>query len=1243
MLATGLQAAALARLEPQESVVLKPLDAGSVRAIAGFYAADDKHDAIPVESLLATSGGVARRVHEAASEWARREAARRVDAVADRTAAGRGETRTLEAELAGSVVALQSARERAGLVAHEHGDDTAQPICPYKGLATFDGDDAEYFFGRERLVAELVARFVGAPLLAIVGPSGSGKSSVMRAGLLPALAGGVLPGSEKWTQAVIRPGEQPLRELRRATRRLSREWHGLLAVDQFEELFTACQDEAQRAEFAASLVRAARAGTIVVLAVRADFYGRCAAYPELSRLLGANHVLVGPMSREELARAIERPAQRVGLSVEPELVESLLRDVEGRPGALPLLSTALLELWRERDGRCLRLAAYARSGGVHSAVARLAENAYLELQPAEQVAARMLLLRLCDEDESGAIVRRQIALAELRSDTAAVVTRLADLRLLTVFDGAVEVAHEALLREWPRLRGWLDEDSHGRRLHRQIGDAARAWDADGRDPGGLYRGARLASALDWAAGHDAELSPIERAYLDDGRRASGRAQRRLRMVLGGVLALLALALLAGAVALQQRANARSEATMAEAQRLGAQALGERDLDRALLLARQGVALDDSPQTRSNLFATLLKSPATIGVLGREGKQVTGFDLSPDGRTLALADDDGELWLEDAETRRRLAEPRLIPGLSVPGEFVALQFSNDGSRLAVGGAQPAVLSTADLTPVAMLNTLLLLNTVRFSPDGQTLVAAGPPQPGTSGGVQRFDARTGERLTDSRDGTGTFSLVAPINTEHGARVVTSTVGGPTLVRDGRTLRPLRRLASGAVGLALSPDRRTLLLGGKDGSVRFLDVATGRVRSASGGHDGAVVRAAFAANGRLAVTAGVDRRMIVWDVEAAAAREILDGHVDQITGLEISRDGRTLYSSGSDGKVLVWDLAGDRRLGRPFSTGSNDDRESWSSGLSPDGRVLAVGHEDGTVTLIDVATLREISTFSVDPSGPVVGLAFVPGSRTLIVGGEGYLVGVDTGEGHRVTPFPGHQSAVFAPTISSDGRRMVTTNGVGSVVMLWTLSSGRPLGPPRPYHPSGFDDASLSPDGRTLAVLLPGTGIDLVDTTTLRRRALLAESEDTRYSARFTQDGRHIVAQTPDGWVRIWSVTTSRPTGRIYVGGAEQLLMPAMSPDGRMLATGSTDGTIRIFELETRRPVGTPLPGLPNRPLAAQFTPDGTHLLAIPTSGPAYRWDVRPTAWAQRACDVAGRTLTRAEFSDALPGRDYAPACG
>ena len=219
-------------------------------------------------------------------------------------------------------------------------------------------DDAEFFYGRERLVAEMVARLAGAPLMGIVGPSGSGKSSALRAGLLPALAAGVLPGSEALGARAAAPWRASAARPREAIAEAAQGGRLVVAVDQFEEAFTACRDETERAAFVEALIARARdprRRTLVLVAVRADFYGRCASYPELWRLLGANQSPVGPMRRDELRRAIELPAQRAGLRVERDLVDALIADVEGEPGALPLLSTALLELWQQRDGRNLRL------------------------------------------------------------------------------------------------------------------------------------------------------------------------------------------------------------------------------------------------------------------------------------------------------------------------------------------------------------------------------------------------------------------------------------------------------------------------------------------------------------------------------------------------------------------------------------------------------------------------------------------------------------------------------------------------------------------------------------------------------------------------------------------------------------------------------------------------------------------------------------------------------------------------
>jgi WD40 repeat protein/DNA-binding SARP family transcriptional activator len=1275
VLATAQDADLGARIGADATITLEPLDADGVSAIARHYAGAGAETEIPVARMLAASGGVPQEIHRAAGAWAHGEAARRLGAAAGRAAFERVELRTAEDELAGNVVALRAARERT-----EPSERTTDGVvvCPFKGLASFDVEDAPFFFGRERLVAEMVARLAGAPLMGIVGPSGSGKSSALRAGLLPALADGVLPGSERWTFALMRPGEHPMRTLEDAIQAAATGDHRLvIAVDQFEELFVACRGERERAAFVDALVAAARhprRRACVLVAVRADFYGRCAAYPELWRLLGANQVPVGPMRRDELRRAIELPAHRAGLEVEPDLTDALTADVEGEPGALPLLSTALLELWQRRERRRLCLAAYEQSGGVHGAVARLAEGGYQRLDAAQQRLARAILLRLVGAGEGDTVVRARVALEEFPGEAGAVLAELTDSRLLTVSAGEVEVAHEALLREWPRLRVWLEEDAEGRRLHHHLRAAAREWDAGGRDPGELYRGARLTAAQDWAVDHDPELNALERGFLDDSLAASERAHRRLQTVLAGVASLLIVAVIAGAIAFDQRGQARHQAVAAAAQRMGGQALAEDALDRSLLLARQGVALDDSEETRGNLLAALLKSPAVIGVVRGDGDGLINLSLSPDGRTLAFIENDGTLRFVDTRTRRATGRPVPLPGhtgclIDSLARFDHLQYSPDGLRIAVGGCHPVMLDAATHQVQARLQMGSdrrggrIVSALRFSPDGGTLYAAAgfaSSDPGVL--LMRLDGRTGRRVGRAltiRSGDGVTLM--PMG--DGRRLVTTySDATETVIRDARTLRPVRRLPVGGSHAALSPDDRTLLVGGRDGSVRFVDLVTGRVRVASGRHGAVVERGVFSADGRWAITAGKDDRLVVWDVRGAAAGEVLAGHSGRVTALAVSGDSRTLYSTALDGQVLVWDLAGMRRLGRPFKVGLDRLGTLPHYALSPDGRILAVGRPDGTVGLFDGVTLRAISSFRVvtGRGAAIVGMGWVPGATLIAVGGnDGFLGLVDPLRGRVVKRLYGHAAVppthnaygVYAFGFSADGRLMIT-GADDSTVREWALPSGRPIGRPLKLpivdamKPPVVGDVSLNPDGTRMAVAVPeGTdapGVQIFDVATHRRIAALSEDESVWDVARFTPDGRYIVAGSTKGWVRLWSTRTWKPATRILAGHAGAVLWESISPNGRTLATGGADGTVRLWDLPTQRPVGAPLPGLPGRGTVAQFTPDGNSLFALTDAGRAYRWDIRPASWLRHACEVAGRPLTRLEWHDALPDLDYAPAC-
>src|SRR5438093_664362 len=395
-------------------------------------------------------------------------------------------------------------------------------------------------------IEERVARLADVPLFAIVGPSGSGKSSLLRAGLLPSL------GPESM---LVRPGERSAAELRAVLDRVPPGERIVLAVDQFEELFTSSVEEHERQVFVEALVEAAwdpERRALILIALRADLFGRLAPYVELADLVGSSNVLLGPMTTGELRRAIEGPAERTGLEVEPALVDALVEDVAGEPGGLSLLSTVLLDLWRARNGPALSLAAYERTGGVRGAVGRHAEAAFRALDEDEQKVARRILLRLVEGGGGEVLTRRRATRVELDADddqrVARVLAVLVERRLLVADDGTVELVHEALLERWPRLGDWLEEDAQGRRLHRHLTQATTEWDAAGREPSELYRGARLAATLEWAeaAGDDAGLNRLESDFLEQSRAAFARANRRLRALLAVAVLLLVAALATGA-------------------------------------------------------------------------------------------------------------------------------------------------------------------------------------------------------------------------------------------------------------------------------------------------------------------------------------------------------------------------------------------------------------------------------------------------------------------------------------------------------------------------------------------------------------------------------------------------------------------------------------------------------------------------------------------------------------------------
>jgi WD40 repeat protein/DNA-binding SARP family transcriptional activator/energy-coupling factor transporter ATP-binding protein EcfA2 len=1214
-------------------------------------------------------------------------------------------------------------RLQAAILAHEPELERARPldtdaarptaVCPYKGLARFEAVDAEYFFGREQVVAEAVGHLAQGRFLAFVGPSGSGKSSLLRAGLVHSLEAGALPNSDRWSTAVIRPGNHPLAALGRAVE--GDQQPSLLAVDQFEELFTACSDLVERTAFIDAITDAATATdgrTTIVLAMRADFYGRCAEHRALASLLASHQILVGPMDADELRRAIELPAQRTGLIVEDGLVDSLVSDTVDQPGGLPLLSTALLELWTHRRDRTLRLDDYLRAGGVEGAVARLAEEAFGRLDAEAQAAAKRILLRLAAPGERAEVVRRQAPLSEFDLDRDADATRAMDAftqaRLVTLAEGTVEVAHEALLREWPRLRTWLEEDAEGRKLRRNLTVSVHTWEEGGRDEADLYRGARLTAALEWAEPHEADLNELERQFLRASRTASEgeavrarRTNRRLRGLLAGVAVLLVASLVIGDLALSQRNGARTTAAIADAGRLASRSLVEKDPAVALILAREAVDIHDSAETRSALFTALERTPAITDRMYAPGAPsptagtTKWIALSPDGETLAIGGAGPAIQFFDA------VQLAFIGGVEVGSGTEHATFSPDSKTLVVAtaGGEIESVDVATRTERGHIRTEGAVEVIAFSPDETKLVTAEnlrgreylvPRDPVT------LESTAQKRLTpgpqDRTGGIPRFPFFSMAFTPNGRSLITTSDQGPTVLWNADRLTEVHSFEIPGEGVAVSPGGPIAAIIANDdqrfeGDVSFLNLRTDKVRAGSGGHHGPfntqyeATGLAFTPDGRSVITVGNDSRLLVWDVASASVRETLESASGlPLRGPAMSPDGTTAFTTDQNGAVVVWDLSGNRRMGRSFSAGSGATVGGPSGGwpffaMSPDGRLLAViswpRDRAGTIRLIDTSDLHVIKRILYAKSTPE-GLAFSPDSTTLAVGSvtysddrtqvQSYVRYWDVDSGRPITSdLPGIPPGVelwvlaYAPdgsTLAGAGpvypTKDATLDEASGRVYLWSTAAsgqlpdsfetpvGRPVAGPLNFTPDGsllivpmgFDDgAFLSWDTQARAIVETTPSVD-----------------GGVYAADISNDGRTLVTGAIDGIVRLWDVASRAAIGTPLTGLKPFAMSVDMSPDGSTVVGADDLGHVLLWDVTTGTVIAGPLPGPSSQEaVTASFTSQGRNVVVVSATGSAWRWDVDPSDWETRACELAGHSLTLQEWQQFLPDRPYHATCG
>jgi WD40 repeat protein len=1123
---------------------------------------------------------------------------------------------------------------------------------PYQGLAAYGPERAEWFFGRADLVTELVDRVARRRLLAVFGPSGSGKSSLLRAGLAPALAGGLV--------VVMTPSADPFGELAVHLARLlgvpagavradlaadpahlhlaarqvlagaPAEADLCLVIDQFEELFTLCHDEPARAAFVSALLAATGAPDSrlrVVLGVRADHYGRCAELADLPAALADGQVLVGPMTATQVRDAVVRPAERAGAMVEGALVSTIVAQVAGRVGALPMASHALLEAWHRRRGSAVTLAGYEAAGGMSGAIAKTADRVWEGLDNGQRRAARYVLSRLVevgtgDEPPSG----RRADRAEFDGGyaTTTVLERLAEARLITVDERTVRLAHEALLTSWPRLREWLDDDRDGLRLHRQLTQATAGWESLGRDPGALYRGLALSRASAWASANPEALTPAERRFLDASRQAYDRwvgARRRRGRALVAVLAgVAALVTVLASVAAVQAGRAGRERDEAFHRRLIADAWArlERDPQSAFRLASQAFGLRPDPASEVVLRQATLAwrctgsrqvfgSGVTFARLSAGGRYAVAVGAGADGRATA------RVW-DRADPHRAAAtlpaDGRVFVGaVSDDGRRAAVSQVDDGTVLlwslardkagaaGAGAAGARVALPGHQPPVRMLS---------FSPDGRALATV------DGAGVTRLWTTDGPRgrpsqrtLPGGGQGRGRSVAFSP----DGRRLASSTAASPT------TIWVLAEPARPPVLLPDSTDTADDLAFSPDGT-RLVATDTGRVRAwpVTGGPPVVLGRMrdplspAFSAGGRRVVTSNQYGVIGVLDATAETEPLLLRGHEGGVWATAVAPGGE-LVSVGADGTVRTWDIGG---AYDPVVTFPHDDLVH-AAAFSPDGRHLATGGIGDGMARVWAATAEGLWHPVVLPghAGMILDLAFEPGATRLASLDVAGTVRVwDWAAARPVVTFEAGEANRVGFSGAGDA---LLTSGAGGV-RRWRLAGSAVSGPVGVEAPESV--GAFQPGGdRLVTGGSDGTARIRADDG---RTVLTVRGNGPVNAVAFSRDGRRAASLDVDSTIRSWPSPGEAAVGDVRVvthlaaGEGTATSRLTFTADGGYLAVlGGAELTgIQLWSATaTADPVTVRVLG--PGPMGFTFAPDGRRVVSMHADGSVRIWD----------CEVCG----------------------
>lgn len=1137
--------------------------------------------------------------------------------------------------------------------------------CPYKGLASYQPEDAAYFCGRETLIDLLVKRLNRNPILVVGGPSGSGKSSLVRAGLIPTIKNGALPDSEQWRIALFTPGVDPLGELHyQLCKGIKQPEHSLealrenpglarhlgetnasilLCIDQFEELFTLCQNKDDQQAFIDALsayLDPADSRAHLVIAIRADFYANCAMHPWLAAKISDNQVLVGPMERNELRRAIEKPAQHAGLSLENGLVEAILDETTDDAGSLPLVAHALVETWARRRHNTLTIDGFRAAGGVAGAISQSADSIYdHDLDSAQQAAVRRLLLQLVTPGEGAADTRRRLTLTALYQDEQSqlmhqLVDKLTKARLLTVDDNSVEVAHEALIRTWPRFRTWIEEDRENLRHRQRIDRSAREWISTDRDCDLLYRGTPLTLAMEWKQAHGNALSragiefldqsyDTQQATIDEAQRQKARARKVRRWGISALATLAVVALLASIIALSalrtsQTNEKRAELASWESNERFVRALAASSANlvgadpyAALILAAESNTrstapsiearslLVDSRQSLSNAVLIPFGSPIPVG-------DALSAAINPAGSLIASGTRDGNIQLWDRKTGAHLNDlQQHQSGVQM------MTFSPDNRLLISGdlGGQVWVWDVSEPKQKRAPKELVSLNGeiwgISFSHDGKRVALASE-----DGTARIFDVQSRVQI-----GKPLTKLIGGLNAiaynPDDSIIVAGGGGGALLAWNASTGQPIWRstLSSQSAVREFSFSADGLNLSARsDNAVELVNPENGQLLSQTpyiqAGKNSLIAPRGglFTGNGKQLLSGADDGKIHLWDIASETTSFVTElGHKSGIETLATNEDGKHLITLGQDHKLRRWHFKPDSPLTRLLGEHQNG---VTAFALHPAGSMLATAGKDGNIHIwsLDGGLIRTLK----QQNSILQSITYSTSGQMLASGDKAGNINLWHLDKDRApTPLTGHKDAIYSLAFSPDDSLLVSGGEEGEV-RFWNARDGTERGEPAGPHPGGITRIAFSPDGTELAVASLNGRINFWNTRDHSNIADLKADDNTIWSVAYSRDGALIATASDDEVVVIRARESMQVLGTLsgHDSGATDA---QFSPDGSTLVTSTRDGKIRLWDIASMTQIGEPLALHRKAVWQLAWLADNQQFVSVSIEGDVRRWNV------------------------------------